>query len=45
MYFYKGRYYISITIKLGFEENSKILKWGFKAYNALHKWGSRVKSL
>ena len=45
MYFYKGRYYISITIKLGFEENLKILKWGFKAYNALHKWGFRVKSL
>ena len=45
MYSYKGRYYISITIKLGFEENSKILKWGFKAYNALHKWGFRVKSL
>lgn len=45
MYFYKGRCYKSKTVKWGFEENSKLLKWEFKAYCALRKRGFGAKSL
>jgi len=34
-----------MTIKWGFEENSKMYEWGFKAYYASHEWGFGVKSL
>ena len=31
-----------MTIKWGFEENSKMYEWGFKAYYASHEWGFEV---
>ena len=33
-----------MTIKWGFEENSKMYEWGFKAYYASHEWGFEENS-